>query len=141
MFNHKAYLKLGSTEGTDFLSLAKGAYELANFEFSFEQDCDIKGKPSTEVQGGHIHLTIPNLPSNEIIEWMLNTRKSKDGVIVMLSNENIPTQKIVFKNGYCTDLTTNYSSVGKSFSETNLTICSEVITLNNGVDFDNFWTK
>ncbi len=141
MFNHKAYLKLGSTEGTDFLSLAKGAYELANFEFSFSQGIDEKGKPATEVQGGNIQVTIPNLPTKELIEWMLDTRKSKDGVIVMLDNENIPTQKITFENGLCVGMNSSFSKRGKSFPSLNLVIRVERITLDNGIDFDNFWTK
>lgn len=141
MFNHKAYLKLGSTEGTDFMSLAKGAYELANFEFSFGQGVDIKGQPATEVQGGIIQVTIPNLPSNELIEWMLNSRKTKNGIIVMLDNENIPTQKIVFENAYCVGMNSSYIRQGKSFCSLDLTIAAERVALNSGVDFDNFWNK
>lgn len=141
MFNHKAYLKLGSTEGTDFLSLAKGAYELANFEFTFAQGIDEKGKPATEVQGGNIQVTIPNLPTKELIEWMLDTRKSKNGVIVMLDNENIPTQKLSFENGICINLATTYEKQEGSFSSTDLVISTERIILDNGIDFDNFWTK
>lgn len=141
MFNHKAYLKLGSTSGTDFMSLIKGAYELANFEFSFSQGIDEKGKPATEVQGGNIRITIPNLPTKELIEWMLDTRKSKDGVIVMLDNENIPTQKIIFEHGYCVGMNSTFTKKGNSFSSLNMVIRVERITLDNGIDFDNFWTK
>jgi hypothetical protein len=77
MFSHKTYLKLGDFTGTDFMSLVKSGYELANFEFSFQQGVDDTGKASTEVYGGTLSLSLPMLPPNVVIEWALDSHKYK----------------------------------------------------------------
>ena len=97
MFSHKTYLKLGDFNGTDFMSLAKNGYELSSFEFSFQQGIDNKGKAATEVFGGSLSVTLPTLPSKEIIEWALDSRKYKKGVVVVLDNEDVPQEKIFRK--------------------------------------------
>ena len=141
MFEHRSYLKLGDFSGTDFLSLAKGGYELENFEFSFQQGIDAKGKASTEVFGGSLSITIPALPSKEIIEWGLNPRKYKKGVVVLLDNEDMPQEKIFFENAACVGFGINYTQHGKAFIVTNLTVQAEHLVLDCGIDFDNTWVQ
>lgn len=65
MYGHRSFLLLGSDAG-DLLSLIQNGYEIANYSFSFEQGLDDKGKISTRVFGGAIHLTLPQLPLNAL---------------------------------------------------------------------------
>ena len=141
MFGHKSYLKLGDFTGTDFLSLEKNGYELTNFEFTFQQGVDEKCKAETKVFGGSLAVTIPTLPSNEIIDWGLDSCKYKKGVVVILDDENIPQEKILFENAACVDFGIEYTLKGEAYISTNLIIQAEQLQLDNGIYFDNSWVK
>jgi hypothetical protein len=141
MFAHKTYLKIGDFTGTDFMSLTKSGYELADFEFSFQQGTDDTGKASMEVFGGTLSMTLPMLPPNVIIEWALDSRKYKKGVIVVLDDHNVPQEKIMFENAACIGMGINYTQKGEAYIMTDLTLQAERLILGNGLDFDNFWTK
>jgi hypothetical protein len=134
-------MKLGDFTGTDFLSLIKSGYELANFELSFQQGVDSNGKASTNVYGGAMSMTLPMLPPNVIIEWALDSRKYKNGVIVILDEHDVPMEKFMFENAACVNLGIDYTQKGESYITTSLTIQVERLIFDNGMDFDNFWVK
>lgn len=141
MFSHKVYLKLGEDTGMNIQSLLKNDYEVANFEFSFQQGIDEKGKVSTDVFGGNISLILPMLPSDEIMDWALNSYRYKNGMVITLDAHDNPISKLFFKNGKCTGMFMNYSQKGKSYIATNITIQAEEIIMGYGVDFISPWVK
>jgi len=141
MFGHKSYLKLGDFNGTDFMSLAKNGYELSDFEFNFSQGTDDVGHATTEVRGGDMRVVIPTLPTTEIIEWMLNSRKYYNGVIVIVNTNEESIEKIYFENTACVDMDVSYKKQGSTYINTILRLRAEHLVLNNGIDFDNSWTK
>jgi hypothetical protein len=141
MFSHKTYLKIGDFTGTDFMSLIKGGYELANFEFSFQQGVDDTGKASTEVYGGTLSMTLPMLPPKVIIEWALDSHKYKKGVVVVLDEHNVPQEKILFDNAACISMGIDYTQKGESYIFTKVGLRAEKLVIGNGLDFDNNWIK
>lgn len=138
MFGHRSFLVLGGG-AADILSLIKGGYEILNCNFSFEQGVDDKGKATTKVYGGSISITLPIVPPPSIIEWGLNSRKYQDGAIVVLDNENISLERILFKNAACTGLDIEYSQQGETYTLTKIEIEAEILIVGNGIDFDNEW--
>lgn len=80
-----------------------------------EQPTDLKGKAQGEVRGGTLQLTIDSIPSNEIIEWMLNPRRYREGVITTLGEDNASIMRIFFKKAACTRMQIKYNSMGKGF--------------------------
>ena len=141
MFSHKAFLKLGDYTGSDFMSLVKSGYELADCEFSFQQGMDDVGKASTEVFGGTLSLILPMLPPDAIIEWALDSRKYQNGAIVVLDEHNQPNEKIFFKNTACIHMNVTYTLKGKSYIMTSLILQAEELRFGSGLDFSNYWTK
>lgn len=141
MFGHRSFLMLGSAGAADIISLIKGGNEVLDCHFSFEQGIDDKGKATTKVYGGTLHITLSQLPPQNIIEWAIKSRKYSDGSIVILNDENIPLEKILFINGICTNMEINYTQKGESYSATKLIIQAEKLIVGNSVDFDNEWTK
>lgn len=139
MFTHRSFLMLGPGAGSDIVSLIKGGYEIANCNLTFEQGFDAKGKAQTRVMGGTIHVSLPMLPPIDIIEWGLQGRSYKDGMIVILDNENIPVQKIIFSNTACIRMDVDYTQKGESYTTTTLILQAEKITVGNGVNFENEW--
>jgi hypothetical protein len=141
MFAYKSYLKLGDFSGTDILSLQKSAYEITDCKFSFYQGIDKLGKASTEVHGGTIKIALSMLPTKEIIEWGMLSRKYKNGVLVVLDEHDIPQEKILFENAACVNMEIHYTQKGNSYAATTLVLHSEKLMFGNGLDFDNNWVK
>jgi hypothetical protein len=123
----------------DIISLIKGGYEVSECNFSFQQGVDDKGKATTRVYGGTLHIVLLQLPPKPIIEWALNSRKYMDGVIVSVDDENIPIEKILFKNATCINFGTGYEQVGECYTETRLIIHAEQLIVGTGVTFTNEW--
>jgi hypothetical protein len=139
MFGHRSFLVIGGG-AADLMSLIKGGYEILDCHFAFEQGIDERGKATTQVHGGTIHVTLSQLPPQPIVEWALQSRKYNDGMIVLLNAENIPLEKILFKNAACVGLDLNYTQKGDSYATTKLVLVTETLIVGNGVDFVNDWT-
>ena len=140
MFGHRSFLMLGGG-AADIVSLTKGGYEVHSYRHFFKQEIDQKGKVTTKVYGGFIQLTLTQIPPNPIIEWALDSKKYMDGVIVSLNEENVPLEKIIFKNAACVSLSINYTQKGDSYTTTTITIAAEELVLGNGVTFLNEWIQ
>lgn len=141
MFSHRSFLMLGFAGAADIISLIKGGYEVSNFNFSFQQGTDERGKATTRVYSGTLHVTLPQLPPQDIIEWSIRSRKYSDGIIVTVDAENMPLERIIFKNATCIDLGVEYAMSGNSYSTTELVIQAEKLIVGNGIDFNNEWTS
>lgn len=138
-FGHRSFLVLGS-DAADILSLVKGGYEILYCNSSFRQGIDQKGKATTRVYGGTIELILSQLPSIDIMQWGLQSRKYKDGAIVTLNNENIPIDKTIFKNAACTSFHIDYTQKGETYATTKLVLKAESLLVGDGINFDNEWT-
>lgn len=139
MFGHRSFLMLGDG-ATDILSLIKGGYEILDCNFSFQQQTDYKGKATTRVFGGNVNILLSQLPPQDIIEWGINPRKYNDGIIVLLDGDNIPVERIIFKNAACSHLEINYSQSGDSYASTRILLQAETLIVGDGVNFENEWT-
>jgi hypothetical protein len=138
MFGHRSFLVIGGG-GADIMSLIKGGLEVSRFSFSFEQGIDDKGKATTRVFAGALSITLSQLPPTNIIEWALESRKYNEGAIVMLDANNLPTEKILFKNAACVGMEVEYTQKGQSYASTKLVVLAEQLSVGNGIDFDNEW--
>ncbi len=138
MFGHRSFLVLGGG-AADILSLIKGGYEISKCNFSFQQGVDQKGRVSTRVYGGTIHIVLPQLPPMDILEWAMESRKYRSGVIVLVDNENIPLEKIFFNNATCIGLDIEYTEQGTSYSTTSIVIQTENMIVGNGTTFAGEW--
>lgn len=141
MFSHHSFLILGADSPADILSLLKGGLEVSDFSFSFQQGVDDRGKVTTRVYAGTISLTLSQLPNQTITEWSLNSRKKLSGMVVMLNDENIPIEKIIFENGVCTYLDISYTQTGKSYISTKIMIEAETLIVGNGINYDSEWSE
>lgn len=140
MFGHRSFLVLGGG-AADIVSLIKGGMEISNCNYAFQQAVDNKGKATTRVYGGAISVTLAQLPSTEITEWALDSRKHKDGIIVVLDNENLPLERIIFEDAVCTGFEINYTQTGDSYTSTKLMIEAQKLIVGDGIDFDNEWNS
>lgn len=139
MFSHRSFLVLGGG-AADIVSLIKGGLEISNCNYVFQQGVDDKGKVTTRVYGGAINVTLAQLPTAEITDWALDSRKYKDGMIIVLDAENMPIEKIIFENAACISFEINYTQTGDTYTSTKIRIETETLIVGDGVDFLNEWT-
>ncbi|MDR2915096.1 MAG: type VI secretion system needle protein Hcp [Tannerella sp.] len=140
MFGHRSFLMLGGDGAADILSLIKGGYEVADCEYSFNQGVNEKGKATTKVHGGTMTVTLSQLPPLPVIEWGMKSRNYQDGVIVVVDAENIPLEKIFFKQAACVDMEVDYTQTGNSYASTKLILQAARLIVGDGIDFENEWT-
>lgn len=138
MFGYKSFLRIGALEDASIKGLLSGGLELENCQYSFSQPMDSKGKAQGEVRGGSICMTFSNLPPDEIIDWMLNPRKYKDGTIVICGMNDEPLEKIVFTKAACTGLNLSYTRRGKSYAGTKITIHAQKLVVGSAM-LENEW--
>ena len=138
MFGHRSFLMIGGG-AADIKSLISGGYEIAKCNFTFQQGLDDKGHVSTRVYSGTIHVVLPQLPPKDILEWAVQSRKYHDGMIVLVDNENIPLEKIFFKNAACIGIEVEYTYQGSSYSTTSIVIQAENMVVGNGITFQSEW--
>ncbi len=140
MFSHRSFLMLGDSD-PDIANLIKGGYEVYNYRHFFKQEIDRKGKVTTRAYGGFIQLTLTQVPPDPVIEWALDSRKYMDGAIVCVNEENVPLEKIIFRNAACVNFAVNYTQKGSSYTTTSLTIAAEELVVGSGVTFGNEWIQ
>jgi hypothetical protein len=138
MFGHKSFLRIGILNDSSIMGLYRSSYELEDCHFSFSQGVNTDGKAQTEVRGGTIHLTLANIPTNEILQWMLKSHKFEDGAIIICDENNAPLEKIFFLNATCVSLEINYVQAGKSYVNTKLILQAEKINVGDS-NLNNQW--
>lgn len=114
MFGHKWFLKLGELSDASITALMNDASELIYCNYSLYQGVDEKGQAQTNVRVSDITATYDGLPSQEIIEWALDSRRYLNGSLVLSDANDMPVKKLFFQDGACVSLHLNFSSAGKS---------------------------
>ena len=139
MFGNKSFLKIGMLSDASIQALYKESYELENCSFGFSQGTNSDGKAQTEVCGGSINATLPGVPPKDIIEWSLKSRKYNDGVVVICDSNDMPLEKINFKDATCIGMEISYSQKGKGYITTKLTLQARELSVGE-IKLNNRWT-
>src|SRR5690554_366168 len=92
---------------------------------------DRNGKPQSEVQGGTISMVYPNVPPQEIVDWMLKSGKVENGAIVICDANDLPLEKVYFEDGVCTGMKVGYHQSGNGYVSTNIQIDVRKISVGN----------
>lgn len=132
MFGYKSVLQLGT------LGVLADEIELCQFAYSFNQATDELGKPQGEVCAGTLQMTFANLPSSDMLEWMINPRKIKDGVICTYDTDNTLLQKIKFSMAVCVAMDLQYAESGKGYCATSFTLYAKKMVLGDTI-VENNW--
>lgn len=122
MFESKTFLRIGALDDSSMTGLFKDSHELLACSYAFSQEIDMNGKAQSEVSGGTVHVTYPNIPPVEITRWMLNPRKYENGAIVICDENNFPLEKIFFERAACIAMEIEYIQKGKSYAHTKIVI-------------------
>ncbi len=92
---------------TGKLRLGGFEYKLLHCHFSLKRTIDDKGKPTSKVYGGIIHVTIESVDATFLIEFFLNNQTAPvDGAIIINNvSQERNAKEISFKKGYIIEYT------------------------------------
>ncbi len=109
-------------------------------DFSFNQQVDPAGFPTSRVTAGVINIELKNVNDYDIMQWMIASRARKNGKIVLSSgmSDNQSFQKIEFKDGVLISYQQSFSE--ESEVSTKLTISCREIDI-SGASFVNIWEQ
>lgn len=138
MFGYTVFLKIGNPAATSLLDMYQGSYELSECQYEFRQGIDIKGQTQTEVKGGSFLVTFPGLPSLDMIQWMLDTRKYQNGAIAIYDNSGSTLEKVTFEKATCVNMELAFIRQGTTYISTKLTLQAQKISLGTE-EFENNW--
>lgn len=113
--------------------------KILSCDFSFTQEIDETGKPSSRPQGGLINLSVESTEKNTLAEWMFSKMGTKDGQITFQLRNN-KTKVLDFRDGVCISYNEVFQSSGSIPMIIHFTISPNMIVLGNA-QFNNDWKK
>lgn len=107
--------------------------------YSFKQESDYNGKPSSKPRFVGLHLVIESTKDDELIEWMINPNMSKQ-----LKLQYIPrilgtkTRAVDFIDAHCIEYPEHFNSDGTNPMTTSLNITSAGVK-EGTTEFSEYW--
>lgn len=140
MFGHKCFLRIGQLDDSSISGLYRNSYELLSCNYGFAQAMDRNGKAQSEVQGGTLNLTYCNVPSNELLSWMLKSGKLEDGALVICDANDVPLEKLYFEGAALTNMEVGFLQKGNSYITTKLRLQVRKLTVGS-VSIEKKWVN
>ena len=127
----KATLQLGSKE-----------YDVLQCSFSLNRDVDAKGRPSSGVYGGTIHVEVESTEDTSVIESMVNSQfKQFSGkVVIKKTDEDAKMKELFFSNGYIIQYNEGINVIGNHPMTLSFVISTQSLKLGNA-EHVNDWPK
>ena len=117
-------------------------YDVLYSNFEFSRNTDSKGKPSSNVLGGRVHLVIESTEDTTVIESMLNGQfKPVEGQIVFKkTDEDAKMKEVTFKNAYVVNYKETLDVTNDVPMRIDVTFSAEEISVGDAI-LDNRWPK
>ncbi|NDV67910.1 type VI secretion system tube protein TssD [Dysgonomonas sp. 25] len=106
--------------------------EVSACSYSFNREINDGGEVMSPVNGGLIHLSLEEIPKNNILQWGMESRNYKSGQIKILEQESgqkITSEIISFENASCISLRLIYEQNFKAYFTVLMTISAENINI------------
>jgi hypothetical protein len=123
------------------LKVAGKDLPVLNAEYEMKRNTDATGRPSEDVRGGKIRLTVESTGETPFFEWMCNSFERKDGSIVFSKRDSDATMKeLTFTEAYMTEYAESFDSDSSKPVRETFTISAKTIKLGNG-EHKNEWPE
>jgi hypothetical protein len=125
------------------LNLGGKTYDVLSSTFSFNRSVDPKGRPSSAVYGGEIHLVVESYADTTLVELMLNKQHTaQSGSIVFDQGTSDGKMKeIKFTDGFITNYTESAQAHGADAMTIQLTISAREIKIGDAAVLTNAWPE
>lgn len=124
------------------LQLASKEYDVLQCSFSLNRDVDAKGRPSSGVYGGTIHVEIESTEDTSVIESMVNSQfKPFSGkIIIKKTDEDAKMKELFFSNGFIIQYNEGINVVGNHPMTLSFVISAQTLKMGNA-EHQNDWPK
>ena len=124
------------------LEFGGNEYDVLYSNFEFSRNTDSKGKPSSNVLGGRVHLVIESTEDTTVIESMLNGQfKPVEGKIIFKkTDEDAKMKEVTFKNAYVVNYKETLDVTNDVPMRIDVTFSAEEISVGDAT-LDNRWPK
>ena len=115
----------------------KEGIHLLACDYSFSQEVDQKGLPTSKVHGGLIEIVFASMEDTEIIQWMISEDADKSGKISFSGDQNTkPFKTLEFKDARLIQYHESFMDQGTM--TLSLTISAREIGI-SGANYSNVW--
>ncbi|MDR0712830.1 MAG: type VI secretion system needle protein Hcp [Bacteroidales bacterium] len=116
-------------------------YDVIDCNYSFQRDVDSKGRPSSNVYGGNIYLTVESTDDTTILAQMENQFKPHTGTVIFNKGEEEAKMKeLKWSNGYTIKYDESLDIVGREPMKISFVVSAEKISV-EGAEVDHRWPK
>lgn len=121
------------------LELDGNTYNVLECRYSFTQPTDGTGKPQGMPQGGEISIRIESTGNPELLGWMLDHNKTKDGKIIFYRRDAMSKlQELNFEKAYCIHFVEHFSSSNNEPLQIELQLIAQTFDV-NGATHEKKW--
>lgn len=123
------------------LSFEGKEYDVIKCHYSFEREVDSKGRPSSGLYGGKIHIMVESTTDTSLIEKMSTQFKPNTGTVTFKKNDEDSKMKdLKWENGYIVDYKEGIEIVGEIPMATEFVISAQKITIGDAI-FEQNWPE
>jgi hypothetical protein len=116
-------------------------YDVLDCNYSFRRDVDLKGRPSSNVYGGNIYVTVESTDDTNIIAQMVNQFKPNTGTVTFNKGEEEAKMKeLKWENGYIIKYNESLDVTGREPMQISIVVSAEKISV-EGAEVDHKWPK
>lgn len=114
-------------------------YNVLEVKYDFTQTIDNTGKPQGMPQGGIIFIRIESTGNPELLGWMLDHNKTKDGKIIFYRRDAMSKlQELNFEKAYCIKFAEHFNSNSAEPLQIELQLIAKKFDL-NGATHEKKW--
>lgn len=115
------------------LELDGKTYNVLNCSFSFHQNVDPTGRPSSDVRGGMIHVSVESTEDTSLFEFVTDPHGFKDGKITFYKRDQDSKMKeLEFKQAACVEYSETFDAVGSTPMSTHFTVSAREVHIGQG---------
>ena len=116
-------------------------YDVLDCNYSFRRDVDAKGRPSSNVYGGNVYVTVESTEDTKIIAQMVNQFKPNSGTVTFnKGDEEAKLKEVKWENGYIIKYNEELDVVGREPMQISFVVSAEKISV-EGAEVDHKWPK
>lgn len=116
------------------LELDGNTYNVLECRYAFNQPVDGSGKPQGMPKGGEIFIRIESTGNPELLGWMLNHNKTKNGKIIFFRRDAMSKlQELTFEKAYCIDFAEHFNSDSNDPLQIELKLIAKTFDVNGAV--------
>ena len=114
-------------------------FDVLRCSYHLRRDVDAKGRPSSNIYGGRIEVTIESTEDTSIIESMVNQFKPCTGsVIFNKGNEDSKMKELMWENGYIIEFKEDIDVIGKQPMLLSFCISAQILKI-GGAQVEQDW--